>query len=92
MGIVFYTCSNEKCKRNFPDCIDFFSCDCGFSFCSKECGEKQVSYDEDDEEIKTCILCREEQIQDGTLLSFLISYYNITYEKAIELYKEHNEK
>lgn len=92
MGVDFYTCRNQKCEYNFPDCGSYFSCDCGFNFCSTECGERQSSFNEDDEEISTCILCREEQVQHYALLSFLISYYNISYEKAIELYKEHNGK
>ena len=46
MGIDYFCCDN--CEKSFPDCIDYFSCDCGSMFCSDECGGKQNKQDQID--------------------------------------------
>jgi len=91
MGVDFYTCANEGCRRTFPDCGPYFGCTTCYShFCDDECGDKKVI----DKSLKawedgnsTCNLCRGESVLDKDLLSFLLKKYKITREQAVEMYK-----
>jgi len=94
MGIDFYACDN--CGETFPDCGDYFRCDCGDKFCSTECGDSKVvepasSDDEDDdsyrEEVTTCMHCRLESATSYDLLLFILAKFNMTYDQAMDLYK-----
>jgi len=93
MGISFYTCAN--CQRNFPDCGDYFNCfTCGEHFCNTKCADMQVEEnledpdgEEDYEEITTCKMCRKESATDNQLLNFLLGHFKLTYEQAMELYR-----
>jgi hypothetical protein len=89
MGVDYYTCAN--CARNFPDCGDYFDCiTCENVFCSNKCGKKIVETDVEDgcyKEKISCLLCREEVISDNNLMQFLLNHCNLTYEQAVELYK-----
>jgi len=94
MGIDYYTCAN--CRDTFPDCISYFSCEnCGQHFCSNKCGKRQVSEPPDDidddadwEETVTCIFCRTEAVTDDDMIDFLLKELNITYDQALERYKQ----
>jgi len=89
MGVDFLTCMNEGCKRTFADCGAFFPCSCGESFCSEECGNRQIEEPETDEydALYSCNLCRGETILNNDLLKFLLEKYNITYKEAVEMFK-----
>ena len=39
MGVDFYTCTN--CSYNFPDCGEYWTCECGSNWCSQPCTEKE---------------------------------------------------
>jgi len=88
MGVDFITCAN--CGENFPDCMSYFWCDCGCSFCSNECGGCKTEEEETDgyDEVRSCIFCRMEQVKDCDIIKFLLSKCGITYEQAIEDYKK----
>jgi|WetSurMetagenome_2_1015567.scaffolds.fasta_scaffold979346_1 hypothetical protein len=88
MGVDYYTC--HECGHNFPDCGDFFPCDCGCFYCNEECGEREsTESDEPDdegyyEEINTCKYCRLEAVTEHELLVFICKKYNIIYEDAVK--------
>ncbi len=92
MGVDWYTCENEDCRENFPDCGNYVSCEgCGSHFCSDDCG--LVKYRDDNEDETDCILCRMEKVGHGDLLFFLINKMGINYDQAVDMYrKEHNAK
>lgn len=86
MGVDFITCYNDDCQYNFPDCGDFYTCEnCEEHFCSRKCAN--AKYDDEADQSK-CLYCRGEAITQDTLFSFLLSYYNLTYDEAVELYKK----
>lgn len=96
MGVDFYTCAN--CGYNFPDCGDYFSCECGEHFCSVKCGGKQVTEPPDDdddeenwEEITTCTLCRMESVTDEDMVHFLLERLSLTYEQAVDMFRKEAE-
>lgn len=101
MGVDFYTCENSDCGYNFPDCGDYFGCDCGHHYCSPECGGRQLSAEIEDnqfcdysndypEEITTCIICRGEVIPNEDLLQFLLKKYSLTRQEATIMYNKEN--
>lgn len=92
MGVDWYTCENENCGHNFPDCGDYVSCDgCGSHFCSDECGH--VEYKDDDESDTNCTLCRMDTVTHGNLLVFLLGKMGIDYDQAVDMYRKgHNAK
>jgi len=90
MGVVHYKC--DTCGRSFSDCGKFFACfSCRGKFCSDDCGGKQVIPHPEDppnmEEETTCVLCRKESATDFQLLHFLLKHIKLTYEQAMELYR-----
>jgi hypothetical protein len=87
MGVDFYTCAH--CGYNFPDCGDFFGCECGEHFCDSKCGDRKV--DEENEDISTCRLCRKDSATDNNLLHALLAHFNITYDQAMEIYRKQEE-
>jgi hypothetical protein len=44
MGIDYLSCKN--CGKDFPDVIDYVSCDCGEEWCSEKCAEADGFKDE----------------------------------------------
>lgn len=82
MGVDFYTC--QRCRRTFPDCGRYFSCSCEARFCSDRCGERQEVEPEDDEndEVTSCVFCRNEDASTADLLSFCLGELGITEEQA----------
>lgn len=80
MGVDFKTCT--ICDETFPDCGDYFNCDCGQPYCSIECADGK--YDEND--TQTCRICRKEHVPDWKLLKFLLKEYSLTREAAEKLY------
>lgn len=88
MGIDYITCSS--CPENFPDCGDFALCtSCESEFCTDECAKlknlgKKNKYDE---ELTTCVICRNEHISDDKLIKFLLKRCLLTRSKAIKLMK-----
>lgn len=77
MGVDFYTCQNEKCGYNFPDCGEYFRCGCERIFCSEECaGGRQIPENDphygDGGENSTCMYCRGEVVSDADLLAYLL--------------------
>lgn len=83
MSIDYYTCT--ICHEIFPDCGKFFSCDCGYNYCSDECGDRGDNWDAGE---KDCQICRKEYVLDGTLIQFLLKKLSLTRDEATELYFE----
>lgn len=78
MSLEYYDCDN--CGATFSAISwNAFWCECGGSFCSEKCAQKQGD--------GSCRLCRLEVVRDEDLLSFLFKHYNITREQAVELYR-----
>lgn len=90
MGVDFYTCQNDDCRETFCDAGYYFSCYCGYHYCSNECGARQ--YDEDDEDKSSCIRCRREFIDDGELVHFLLGKLGLTREAAVLMLKEESKE
>lgn len=89
MGVDFYACDN--CGDTFPDCGDYFRCDCEAKFCCTECGGyKSVEPEEDvdDHEVITCIHCRMESATSDDLLHFLLKKFDLTHDQAMEMYRK----
>lgn len=93
MGVDYYTCAN--CERTFPDCSYYFTCaNCEYSFCSDACGKKESmpeGIDDPDEDMTTCVLCRNESATDSQLLTALLEHYKISYDDAMKIYKNRAE-
>lgn len=82
MGVEFFTC--HYCDETFPDCGYYFSCDCGHHYCDTKCGNGKTN----DEDEKSCRICRYEDIPDHTLLDFLLPRFGLTRNAADQLYRE----
>ena len=96
MGVDFYAC--ENCGHTFPDCGDYFSCECGATFCCNECGGRSVTEPPDDwdedtdwEEVVTCIFCRLESVADHEMIPFLLNKLGLTREQAVDMFRKENE-
>lgn len=95
MGVDFYTCT--YCDETYPDCGDYFACDCGINYCCYKCGDGKtkdnesidncVNFSYKDE--KTCRICRNEYVTDYHLLDYLLKVCRLTREEAQKLYIEH---
>ena len=85
MGVDYYPC--DGCGGSYADCSEYiFGCDCGESYCSKECGDRQT--DPENEDYYTCIMCRKEELRDYKLIAFLLSKLQLTRQAAVKLYYE----
>ena len=82
MGVDYYSC--HECGDTFPDCGNYYPCDCGFSYCCEECADKETTEPEndDDEGINTCKYCRNEAVTTDDILNFLCKKYQITITEA----------
>lgn len=95
MGVDFYTCQNESCGYNFPDCGHYYTCSsCESMFCSDKCGGKQYIEDEKGNRqetdwglASTCILCRKESISSGDMIRFLLVKLGLTYDQAAVMFR-----
>ena len=102
MGVDFYTCQNEECGYNYPDCGYFFTCtSCESRFCSDDCGGRQYVEDENGDRIEsqewcgyetTCILCRKESVSDRDMVCFLLKKMGLTYDQAVEMFRKEPEE
>lgn len=98
MGVDFYTC--ENCERTFPDCGPYFSCTgCYSRFCSDKCGVKQIVQEEGEEddgnyleEVTSCIFCRKESVTDHDMVHFLLKKAGLTYDQAVQIFREEPEE
>lgn len=96
MGVDYYTCQNESCGYNFPDCGRYYTCStCESMFCSWECGGREFILDENGErqdsdfgDASTCILCRKESISSNDMIRFLLAKLSLTYDQAADLYRK----
>ncbi len=93
MGVDFFPCDN--CGESICDCGDYKRCNdmCGRRWCDKKCasedGYKPDNGDEDDMEGGTCKFCRNEDVEDGPLLHFLLTqHFNMPKDEAKKLYFE----
>lgn len=78
MVIDYKVC--DICKQGFPDCCEFYWCDCGKLFCCKGCAidggfDSIDDYDCDD---TTCKYCRNESVEDEELLKFALEKLKLT--------------
>lgn len=86
MGVDWYTC--DCCGENFPDCV---WCDCGKSWCSDKCAEKDGYQmpdegDDDGPEETSCKFCRSEDVEDSELLKHCLKMLDISREDAVQNY------
>lgn len=98
MGVDYYTCQNESCGYNFPDCGRFFICGtCESMFCCDECGGSKPVLDEEGDKVEgydfgaymtTCILCRKESISSDNMVRFLLGKLGLTYEQAVDMFRK----
>lgn len=66
MGVCYDSC--ERCGETYPDCGDWFPCDCCEScFCCDECGGCQGEYPH-----RTCVFCRGEAVKDTALWRYAL--------------------
>ena len=84
MGVDFYAC--QICDETFPDCGNYFGCECGAMFCSTKCGKP----DTEDENNPTCCLCRKDEATDYVLLKFLLKHVKMTRNQVLEMYRNEN--
>lgn len=82
MGVEFLICF--YCEEVFSDAEYYFTCDCGFSYCSYRCGDGKIHLPEGTE---SCRTCRLEYIPDFKLVKFLLSRFSLTREEAESLYR-----
>lgn len=96
MGVDFYTCQNESCGYNFPDCGDYYTCSsCESMFCSAKCGGRQYIEDENGNRPETdwgdatnCVLCRLESISSSDMIHFLLAKLGLTYSQAADMFRK----
>ena len=89
MGVDFFPC--DACGESICDCGSYFQCNdlCGRRWCNDECAIKDGFVDEDNEDgerVISCNFCRNEDVEDGPLLQFLLKHYKISLNKAKKLY------
>jgi hypothetical protein len=99
MGVDFYAC--ENCGHTFPDCGDYFGCECGAIFCSSECGvriseevptgDKYADGEDKYEDRTTCSFCRLENLADHEMIPFLLNKLGLTREQAVDMFRKENE-
>lgn len=97
MGVDYYTC--DRCDHGFRDDSEYYrTCDCGYCFCSAECGklqniqeeynEKTNTYALDENTPITCVFCRKEDSTTYDLFNALLKHYNISLDDAVKIWKD----
>lgn len=85
MGVDWYPC--VKCGETFPDCGPHVSCDCGNYWCSDECAEKDgFRRSDDDYSDGSCKFCRHEDLDDATLVNFMLKHFRKTREEMVTIF------
>jgi hypothetical protein len=85
MGVDFFPC--DACSETICECGSYRRCegDCGRRWCDLECAIKDGA----DEEM-ICKYCRNEDVEEGVLLRFLLKHFKLTEKKAKKLYFKAN--
>jgi hypothetical protein len=85
MGVDFFQC--DGCGETICDCGSYERCEgeCGRRWCERKCADMDGA-DED----YVCKYCREEDVEDGVLLKFLLKHYKLTEKKAKKMYFKAN--
>ena len=81
MSIDYVVCKN--CGEAFPDCGDFEYCECGETWCSSECADKDGVTSDADGQVTSCSYCRKEKFDDGKILKYILSKYGKSKEDVI---------
>lgn len=99
MGVDFFPC--DGCGDSICDCGDYVRCegdggDCCQRWCSVECARENGGYrtgyepevNEESEEcgVPSCKYCRDEDVDDSSLLNFVLKTYKLTRKKALKMY------
>lgn len=84
MGIDYLSCN--KCEESFPDVIDYVYCDCGKTWCSKECAKKD-GYRKDKHDNSSCKYCRKQDFEDDVLLKYALKLLGMKRKELINSYK-----
>lgn len=89
MGVDFFPCS--RCCESICDCGSYVRCECGYKWCSDACAKEDGfnnGWDEElDEDVEpSCKYCRDEDLDDSTLLKFVLKHAKLTRKKALKLY------
>lgn len=81
MSVDFFEC--DACGETVCECGPHKRCDgeCGRKWCNRKCAEVDGA-DED----YVCKYCRNEDIEDGPLLQFILEHFKLTEEDAKRMY------
>jgi DNA excision repair protein ERCC-4 len=85
MSVDFFPC--DHCSQSICDCGDYVRCNdiCSRHWCDMKCAEADgLKRDEEtcDRDDNTCKFCRNEDVEDGPLLEFLLDHFKMTLEEA----------
>lgn len=86
MGVDFFPCDN--CEESICDCGDYVRCndECGRRWCDKKCAKGDGYRDDDLDDNQSCNFCRNEDVEDGPLLEFLLKHFKLSKKAAKEMY------
>jgi DNA-directed RNA polymerase subunit RPC12/RpoP len=88
MGVDFYSCSN--CEEVFSDMNDesIYCEGCGYRWCSLDCAEYEgIQYNEEEDYYENCNYCRNEDFEDGILLSFACERLKVSRQELVNMYR-----
>ena len=91
MGIDYYVC--DVCGETFPDCGEYYTCECGRLYCSEECAtsDEVEDYPDDvdgDYNFESCKYCRGEAFTDIDILNYMLKKHKTNREKIIKEMKK----
>lgn len=83
MSDGYYSC--VLCGETFPDCSYYVSCNkCKRHFCCDDCARMNFDMDANN---PICCVCCDEDVDNVTLLEFLLKHFSLSKEDAIILWK-----
>jgi hypothetical protein len=90
MGVDFYSCSN--CGEVFSDMNEeSVYCDgCGYRWCCLDCAEyDRIKYNKEDDYYESCNFCRNEDFEDGMLLSFTCELLGLSRQELVDKFRDY---
>lgn len=86
MSVEFFYC--HFCRQSVCDCGFYTSCNCGRRWCDEDCAQSEGYINVEEPQISSCKFCREEDLEDYQIVSFLLNYCHLSRRDVVRMWRK----